>query len=427
MHDLAFGVYRRGLSTVRPLVFGAGQVRVVFAKPEHLPVNIVQFGLHYSPNVGDGIIAECLGAELARQRPGADYRTVDLSGRDGFGVTTVRNRELALKMLGVMPAGVRGRLVEARLGRLLDRVGPKWARMLAGADLAILGGGQIFSDADLNFCVKIARAARLIGGAGVPVAVHAAGVSPNWSARGTELFGELFAADLRMVGLRDAASIEAWRRQTGGRGPAPVLSRDPGLLAVDCYGPVVAGDEIGLGVTAPHILRYHADAAVAGAGAQGLEFFSDLARELVRRGHRVRLFCNGAVEDRAALDRVVRQGLGGLVDKGAVSVAPPPDTPGDLVRTVAGCRVVVAHRLHACIVAWSYARPVVGLGWDRKLESFFASIGAGAHFVGAKEVNPGHLAEKVTAALVAGVDARRHAQVLGEARDSIGQLLALAD
>lgn len=387
-------------------------------------MKIVQFGLHYSPNVGDGIISECLGHAICEQVPDAVFRTVDISGRTGFGDVTVRNRSLALAVLGRLPSALRGRVVELRLKGMLDRVEPDWRAALAGADLAIVGGGQILSDADLNFCTKLNRVASVARGAGVPVAIHAAGVSRNWSARGTALFSALFDTDLRAVGLRDAPSLAAWQEQTGGAGPDPVLTRDPGLLAAACYGaPAGTPDRIGLCITDPAILAYHADSGVAGGG---VGFFVDLALDLLGRGHALTLFCNGAAEDRAALERVARDDrLRDAVKQGRVVATAAPVTPAELAEIIAGCRAVIAHRLHACIVAYSYGRAIVGLGWDRKLESFFASVGADAGFVGANDATPTSIADQLEIALAVGVDPVRHAAVLAETRQAVAGLVSL--
>lgn len=390
-------------------------------------MKIVQFGLHYSPNVGDGIISETLGHAIRTRRPGTEFVTVDISGRSGFGAQTVRNRALALAVLGWLPRPLRGRLVEARLGRMLDRVEPDWRAALDGADLAIIGGGQIFSDADLNFCTKIARVAALAGETRSPVAVHAAGVSHNWSARGRVLFSGLFDTDLRAVGLRDGLSVENWTSQTQGRSPVPVLARDPGLLAAECYGPAPERvQDIALCITAPQILHYHSDSAVAGAGAAGLDFFVEMAGELTGRGHRVRLFCNGAAEDRAALTAVAeRSDFQDLRQRGQVTVAPPPDTPGALAALIRSCGVVIAHRMHACIVAYSYRIPVVGLGWDRKLESFFASVGEDAGFIGGAGGTPAHVADVTEARMAAGIDAEAHDAARAETWAAVDRLLGL--
>ena len=87
-------------------------------------MKLVQFGLAYSPNVGDGIIAECMAHGAKALRPGLTFETIDLSGRSGFGAVTVRNRALALKVLARLPRPLRHQLVLAKLGRLLDRVEP---------------------------------------------------------------------------------------------------------------------------------------------------------------------------------------------------------------------------------------------------------------------------------------------------------------
>jgi hypothetical protein len=199
-------------------------------------LKIVQFGLCYSPNLGDGVIADCLAHGLTARLPGAEVAHVDISGRQARGARTIRNRRLVLAMLERLPRPLRHALARRKLNGLIDRVQDSWRAAAAGADLAVIGGGQIFSDANLNFPVKIGRAAGILAERGTPVAVHAVGVSRNWSAEGTALFARVLECDLRMVGTRDAGSATAWAAQMPG-GPAPVLTADPGLLAAACYGP----------------------------------------------------------------------------------------------------------------------------------------------------------------------------------------------
>ena len=385
-------------------------------------MKIVQFGLCYSPNVGDGIIAECLAYAIRQRLPGVEVVAIDLSGRLDFGGVPIRNRSLALALLNRLPLWLRQRLVEKMLGRVLDRVEPAWKEATEGGALAIVGGGQIFSDADLNFCVKIARAARVIAAAKTPSAICAVGVSRNWTLRGQALFREMEKTDLRFVGARDPHSRDAWNAQVPvGRMPAPEITLDPGLLAAACYGPCPDRDgRIGLCVTAPDILAYHADGAVAGAGAGA--FFADLATDLIARGHRVTLFCNGAAEDRAMLDSL-RKPLATAIAAGKVDVAAAPETPTELARLVSGFSAIAAHRLHACIVAYSYGLPVVGLGWDRKVESFFETIAATEYFIGVKDSASRAVADRLEAAMAAGVDPAVHTRVIAEAWDGLDRLL----
>ncbi|PRY25156.1 polysaccharide pyruvyl transferase WcaK-like protein [Aliiruegeria haliotis] len=386
-------------------------------------MKIVQFGLPYSPNVGDGIISDCLLFELSRQAPGAEVLALDLSGRESFGDVVVRNRGLALRILASLPQSLRQRLVAARLGRLLDRVTPRWTDALSGADLAIIGGGQLMSDADLNFPLKVAAAADCARMAGCPVAVHAVGASDNWSPRGKDLFCNVYEGDLRQVGLRDARSRAVWQAHMGARAPQTVLTRDPGLLAADCYGPTTTrSGRIGLCVTDPTLLRYHAEGHAA-SGAPG--FFRDLALALLAEGHDLRLFCNGAVEDRAALVRLAGEpALAPARRDGRIEVAPVPETPTMLAETIRDLGGVVAHRLHACIVAYSYGLPIVGLGWDAKVASFLEACHCAEHFM-PPATRPEQIATTVTAALDTGIDRQVHVALIAETRAAITGLLAL--
>lgn len=383
-------------------------------------MRIVQFGLPFSPNLGDGVIADCFAHGVRHARPETEVTALDLSGRSGFGTATVGNRAVALALLRRMPRPLRQAAVAARLRGVLALAAPGWAHALEGADLAVIGGGQLFSDADLNFPLKVARAADLAGAAGVPLAVYAAGAAENWSARGTALYARLFAADLRGVGLRDAASIDAWISQTGGRGPAPILQRDPGLLAASCYGPVAADARIGLCVAAPEILAYHAE----NGRPAGARFLSDLIAALLAAGHSLRLFTNGAEEDAAALDRLAPT-LADDVAAGRVEIAPRPARPSELAKIVGSCRAVVAHRLHACILAYAYGRPVVGMGWDRKVESFFASVGEHDAFAPVGTA-PQAVVARLETALDRGIDPGARQRAEDEAQAAIADLLALA-
>ena len=389
-------------------------------------MKVIQFGLRYSPNLGDGIIAECLAHAIRARVSGAEVVTIDISGRSAFGDVTLRNRALAIRVLQRLPRPQRRALVRWRLGRMLDRVEPAWHAAAEGADMAMLGGGQIFSDADLNFCLKVARAAQVVAAHRLPLAIHAVGVSLNWSRRGRALFNGVFATDLRQVGVRDAGARRAWIDQAAAREPAPRITRDPGLLAAECYGPAPERNgRVGLCVTAPEILRYHADTAVAGAGVAGLGFFAALAQALCGAGHAVTLFSNGAAEDRAAVARLAgAPALAPLVATGRLAVAPAPERPEALAHLIGSFRGVVAHRLHACIVAYAYGVPVVGLGWDAKVRSFFEAIGARHLFAGSAGVGGAEVAGLLDTALAEGIDAAARQRVVSEAREAVDAALA---
>ncbi|MDS9468796.1 polysaccharide pyruvyl transferase family protein [Paracoccus sp. MBLB3053] len=383
----------------------------------------MQFAVPYSPNLGDGVISDCLAHALRSLCPAAEFSAVDLSGRTDFGEVTVRNRMLLINLLSRLPRFVRQRLVVARLRRLMARVAADWKAEVKQADLAILGGGQIFSDADLNFCMKIAGASRILRACNTPTVVYAAGVSRNWSARGAQLFGELAQCDLRFAGLRDKMSLASWNEQMATQYenlPTAELTRDPGLLARACYGQGKPSSLIGIGVMSPAILTYHGEANVQIDAT--IDFFGELAIRLADSGHRVGLFCNGAAEDKAILDELAKREP--LARRAEIQFLDAPTRPIELAQMIGGFRAVVAHRLHACIVGYSYALPIVGLGWDKKVECFFQSVGLSRHFLPASSLDAAHAAQVVEAALAEGIDDVTHALVIEEAWLGAQRMLA---
>lgn len=389
------------------------------------PLRIVQVGLRYSPNLGDGAISECIAYGLKHLLPEAEVSFLDMSGRRQYGDEIVGNRSLAIAILDHVPQALGQMMVRYKLNRVLDGFEAQWRDQL-DADFVVVGGGQIFSDKLLNFPIKVARAARLIAARGTPVAVFGAGVAGNWTRQGTGLFRELGQAGPRMIGLRDEGSLANWTRQYGGN-PAPVLTVDPAHLAAGCFGaPESMTDEVGLCVTDFGVLRHHSDGRVAGAGSEPEKFYLDCAQALVRAGRKVAFFTNGEGADEALLARVNAAAQTSDWAQGSVRAEVRAAEPGVLARRLGGYACVVAHRLHACIIGYSYQRPLVGLGWDNKLASFFGMIGAEAHFTADLGVTGDGVAQLVAGAVAAGVDPVRHGEMQQECWGAFDRLARVA-
>ena len=393
-------------------------------------MKIVQFGLHHSPNVGDGIISECILYALRNRHPEAELSTIDLAGRKQAADVTVQKRALIVKILNRLPSSVRRLIVATGIKRIMKRVDSDWRASFAGADLAILGGGQIFSDADLNFCLKIAKAAEIIRDDRVPCCIYAVGVARNWSGKGQQLFEEVFTTDLRFIGIRDNESIASWSAQTTQRPdtPKPTLTRDPGLLTAECFGhfDLANNGRIGLGVASPEILSYHSDDK-SGQQNGTTDLVAQIALKLLETGHAVSLFCNGAAEDVDAMKELTEHpSLQQFLASGQLIALDPPRVPSDLARSIAPLSLVIAHRLHACIVSYAYGHPIVGLGWDSKVESFFKSVGLDDAFVSKADMTAEHVAQVAQSALQTGIDTSKHKAVLTETWDGIDAMLGSA-
>lgn len=380
-------------------------------------MKIVLFNCKYSPNLGDGLLSEALEERLRTLRPDLDLRVCDLAGRSGYGHVVTPGRRRALTLLGALPPASRRQAVRLRLAPRLRALRARWAQEVMGADLAVIGGGHLFQDGDLNFPLKVGAAFDVCIAAGVPVAVHAVGVSENWSRRGRALFGRLLATECVGISVRDAAGAAAWARHFAGtRLERADIVPDP-VLAADMPPPYPSQATIGLNVTHPVLLSYHGGRRLDVGTATAT--LCETAKRLRAEGHAVVLFTNGAAEDEEQVDRVMARLHGAGVTR-----APRPRVPQDLVRIQTNLRAVIAHRLHANIVAYRLALPAVGLGWDPKLESFYDMVGRPGAFVPAEEVTPESIVTTLHHFIAIPHDAARRDRLAAEAQHGIERLLA---
>lgn len=69
-------------SIVRPLVPVNADPKG--GSPVRMPRRIVLFNVKYSPDLGDGLLSECLERELGRSLPGCEVVSIDLAGRTAY-------------------------------------------------------------------------------------------------------------------------------------------------------------------------------------------------------------------------------------------------------------------------------------------------------------------------------------------------------
>lgn len=400
-------------------------------RSEKREMKVAIFNVKYSANLGDGIIACCLEAALERGRDWS-VTSIDLAGRWAWNSPAFgRKRALALFVLQKMPRFLRDLVFETLLGRVVRKdLVPRWEEACRRADAVVFGGGQLIQDVDLNFPLKIGAAADVCARKGLPVAVYAVGAAPLHSKKGISLFDRLLRSKKLVYA---AARDEASRDVLASRGCTAQVCRDPGLLASVTW-PVlkpesVGRPHIGLGITHPLVLAHHGGAACQMPVEGALKRFFDVTKALVERGYCVTCFTNGAGEDEflkeklrsSVTDAESEMFIAGGAGQ-SVKFARRCETPEDLARLVASFDLVVAHRLHAIIAAYSYAIPSVGLRWDAKLDGFFASIGRGADVIDFDDTCAGVLPALVTARLEDGVDIDTHERVLAECTLGIEEL-----
>ncbi|MEM1342024.1 MAG: polysaccharide pyruvyl transferase family protein [Pseudomonadota bacterium] len=378
----------------------------------------------FSPNLGDGLLSECLEGALIEHGASPQTRSADLAGRTAYG-DTMAGRGAIMKTLDALPGGLRQFVVRAPLAIQSRRKWmPHYLEHLAQAEAVAIGGGNLLADQDLNFPTKIALALRACATRDVPVAFYACGMGQKWSSEGERrVRSALRACPPRAVFLRDQMSKERWDSMFAeASGQEAIVVRDPGLLARQTYGAVTkaphGGPRIGISVMSHIAIRYHAEAGQSEAAL--LQWYADLAIELIGQGAQVTLFTNGASEDNIALEAVTAK-LSGLREKVDVVV---PNTPKELSDIVGGLTGLVAYRMHALISAYSHRVPFLALKWDEKVDAFLESVGALAWLDDAARLTAKDAAIKMLDHAELGIDADRHASVIQQAGDDVGRLFA---
>ncbi|MCJ2188386.1 polysaccharide pyruvyl transferase family protein [Novosphingobium beihaiensis] len=383
----------------------------------------VIFNVKYSPNLGDGVIAECLEGELRRCDPRLAPFSIDMAGRTDFCSGHGRHRRRMLATREWLPDPVRSRLIPLLLSPLIRfRHAPRWRRRMRNCSSVVIGGGALFADVDQNFPIKLSQAVDLATENGLPVAIASVGVTNGWSRQGLQrLISRLLRARVLMSSVRDQASAETWNALFGARGVKPAkVAPDPGLLSARQFGhsPRTASGQkrIALCVTAPIALRLHHEDEHNDRHLEA--WMQGVARDLASRGCSVTLFTNGSPEDRLFRDRLRTA----LSDTPEVEFAGDFATPQELAHFISGFDCILAHRLHACIVAYSYRIPCIGFAWDRKLRSFFEQTLRGRFVADPRAATPMDIAGLALAAMDEGVDAETHGQLVEEAAAAVRRL-----
>lgn len=384
--------------------------------------SVALLNVKYSPNLGDGIIAECLESELARVCPEWQVRSIDLAGRERYGSGLDAGRGWVLKLLDVLPPWLRRIGIVASLVTLIElRYRRVWRRQLAGVEGVIVGGGQLFADTDLNFPIKLHAALGEVRRANAQLAIFGVGMAETLSGAARRLFLDALSAfRLPHVAVRDSTSRYNWNRHFGRSGIATaVLCHDPGLLAADVYpaGPPCrrrGRAQVGIGIVNPRTLDLHSRDDDDFSANFTCDFWTRLTRELLERGYGVTLFTNGPQDDEAFLQGVLER-----IDDPRVKAMPRALVPHDLAETIRSFDVVVGRRLHANILAYAYRIPHVGLTWDPKMEAFFESVGRRQYLANQTQSEPDQVADLIEATLREGVDASTHATMIGNTRVAI--------
>jgi polysaccharide pyruvyl transferase WcaK-like protein len=348
--------------------------------------------LKFSPNLGDGIIAECLEHSIGRVPQVTQVDSCDLAGRTRYGQGLNRSRQPVRALISRLPNSLRSRVTSLALIMLISsKLRWFYRSKLRNTHFVLIGGGQLISDEDMNFCRKISSALSTVAKPDTAIGLHGVGVANHFSPKGLSLFQKAFAKRLNLVKVRDRESVERWHANFGT--PAAEKVWDPGFLVSDLYAaPDIAERRrplIGIGITNPDTLALHHDGcSPAIPRGEYIDFFAKLIKKSHQHGRDVELFTNGAFDDQQFAEQFLAHYHQTAPDSHhQVSVAERPTTPKELSVTIARYDGLIAHRLHANIIAFSYGISHVGLGWNSKMEGCFSEIGRSKYLLSADELS----------------------------------------
>jgi polysaccharide pyruvyl transferase WcaK-like protein len=328
----------------------------------------------FSDNLGDGVIAASLAHIVGLKYPQARVEFLDIAGRQGFAEDNLRGGG-AFRVFANLPLLLRSLIVFLYcLKGYVSSWRRNWSAAVDDADLVVIGGGQLFCDVALNFPAKLFFLSRLLRGKKVVVA--SVGVTAKWSFWGQFLV-KRFLNNARPVFYATRDQESADNLHTYFKVPRPQIRvvPDPALICADAFPDELSPEktwDVGICVSSLDALVMNSEYDHANS-TPSARFFSSLAETLRAQGLRVLYFTNGAAEDNRVLDEIVSAAG---KPKPAFVV---PRHPDELVSLISACACIVAHRLHANIVAYGLHIPSVGMNWDKKVASFFELTGRERH------------------------------------------------
>ena len=329
--------------------------------PIRRPRIVIQ-GWYGNGNLGDEIILECILSELRGHLPGASFVVIS----DNPGDTKLRHDVKSIaRSGGVMP----------RLRRLLT---------LAGADLFILGGGELlkrFGSSDLSIMTWLGPL-ELAHEMGVPTMTYAVGVSDLLSPRAEAVMKEILSKTDEVL-VRDQQSLDVLKRVGVSKAR---LTADPALLFPELH-PSYRGranpDELKVSL---FVNQWFVTRSVVPDSESWERFkkrIADCVDSLIETQRATVRFIPMQVTNIEEDDRAVAHEIVGLArNRDLIEVRDSEVSPEELLRLISESNTVIGMRLHSLILAAALGVPALAIEYQSKVRRFSYSIGANDWTVG---------------------------------------------
>lgn len=396
-------------------------------------MKIVICGEIFSENLGDGIISDSNEFLLGTKSENT-ISFLDLSGRSDYKkVEKAINKNALISSIKSINRTLMTNRGYSSISFLtyMKVKGKKdleeyYTQKIAGSDLIWIGGGQLIMDNNLSFPYRLKLISEIASNLGIPFVIDSVGVSRNWSKLGKKYFTKTFENNkLVSFSVRDEKSLENLKLYYINFKKNVSLSPDPAIFSNETY--CIKKNEksktIGLGITNVNSLIFGSNSQFDMNEKSLINIWKKVIIDLTKDNHTVELFTNGSQEDQNFALKIQNE----LENEKGISVFlyKKPITPKDLVEIISGFKVVVAHRLHANIVAYSLMIPSIGLGWDDKVNEFGKIIKRENTFIQSKDVSSENIIDKVNIILKDEIDEKYYKELKETKKKNIKDLMEL--
>jgi polysaccharide pyruvyl transferase WcaK-like protein len=351
-------------------------------------IRILLVGETFSENLGDRVIADCLIFLITDGRQNVSVTTFDLSlGGGAASPQSMANpRRTPASWLRPVHRRIYSRLYKYRsyanelsYCRTSERYKASLREALDGANLVIIGGGQLVQDNSLLFPLKLLAVLQECHDRKIPIVLFSVGVGETWSSRGWNLCKALLCAPTVIkIYCRDKRSSEFLEHKLPMARSKMYTTFDAALMAKKAYHLTATTPRgIGIGLFSPDEVRMkkfnpgHPFCDIQWAK----RFWMGLCAGLLERGKTIELFTNGAEIDQQFAVEIYQILIRSTQRLGKLRISERPLSADTFVKQISHYERIIAARMHANVVAESLGVPWIGFGWDTKVMAFAKMVG----------------------------------------------------
>lgn len=342
-------------------------------------MNVLIFGMVNASNLGDPIIYECLASKIKRRGHnvlscdfGGYERKLEVTLNAGAEDASVRRSSWLKSKIGSHPE------LAARLNRLrwifkVKDTRERYLSRIVNADVILIGGGQLLTDIYYGLPARFYELHKVLVSQKKRYWIALCGAGNKFSESGALVYKNLIESSDGVIlrGEDSLISVKAispiYKNFDVCVDPAFACSKEFKFPATK------RKNTLGFCYQGFRTLAMH-KRSFSSLGRHGIEgAVKNIIEQFVLAGYCVDIFTNGDCEDYIeARDFYSKY----FVGNEAVCLSDRPEGAVELVKKISVFDRVIAFRMHAAIVAYSYGAKVINFAWDDKVREVWRCFGA---------------------------------------------------